>query len=441
LSKGKLPFAIKWYWLHNAAGNVAKPVFCIADDSLSENAFEVHQVYGMGLTQDVTDFGWLVITKTRNCNDTFYDWFAENVVLDFIDSVRAKTNLPLGADGKPMHCFIACDGEYIQIKAFQKPVVLAALLLRNIHLGKGPASLSQGTQASDKSKMFKASKKRLKFIEATDYKDDQLRFNLKAIFDARQAAGNTMSNGKIEQFVDGIQRVIYAIKTTLTPEIVKQGYRDIGMFPVNFRATMANCTKNVGLEQLNVMENKLEEGAVLMGTHGEITEPEMTNMGIINVTAGKDKNERSMHRMRAVVMNDGHMVGKWLQYTASRNESNAAQAQRQAISANPNIAAERQALRDLRAAEILRRSNMTQQEKNAEAAEKRRNTIAAKKAAAAAAIAIQQPVQQQVQAAIPADDENQQLEGENGGDSDDDYLFGEDEMDLIRGIGGADDDT
>ena len=101
--------------------------------------------------------------------------------------------------------------------------------------------------------MFKASKKRLKFIEATDYKDDQLRLNLEAIFRGCQSAGNTMSNGKFDQFVDGIQRVIYAIKTTLTPEIVKQGYRDIGMYPVNFRATMANCTVNVGLEQQTII--------------------------------------------------------------------------------------------------------------------------------------------------------------------------------------------
>ena len=333
-----------------------------------------------------------------------------------------------------MACFIACDGEYIQIKAFQKPAVLDALQRRYIHLGKGPASLSQGTQASDKSKMFKASKKRLKFIEATDYKDDQLRFNLMAIFTARQAAGNTMSNGKIEQFVDGIQRVIYAIKTTLTPEIVKQGYRDIGMFPVDFRATMANCTKNVGLEQQTIMESKLEEGAVLMGTHGEITETQMTTMGIVNVTTGKDKNERSMHRMRAVVMNDGHMVNKWLQYLASRNESNAAQAQRQAISANPNIAAERQALRELRAAEIVRRSNMTQEQKNAEAAQKRRNTIAARKAAAAANIAIQQPVQQHVQAAIPIDDENVNVGQQHVDDSDDDDLFDQDGIDEFVGL-------
>ena len=215
---------------------------------------------------------------------------------------------------------------------------------------------------------------------------------------------------------------------------MKQGYRDIGMFPVDFRATMANCTKNVGLEQQTIMESKLEEGAVLMGTHGEITETQMTTMGIVNVTTGKDKNERSMHRMRAVVMNDGHMVNKWLQYLASRNESNAAQAQRQAISANPNIAAERQALRELRAAEIVRRSNMTQEQKNAEAAQKRRNTIAARKAAAAANIAIQQPVQQHVQAAIPIDDENVNVGQQHVDDSDDDDLFDQDGIDEFVGL-------
>lgn len=439
-SKGTLPFAVKWYWLHNAAGNTAKPVLCIADDSLSENAFEVHQVFGMGVTQDPSDFGWLVITKTRNCNDKFYDWFADNVVLDFIDKIRTATNLPLGADGKPMHCFIACDGEYIQIKAFQSGRILEQLAVRDIHLGKSPASLSHATQSSDKSMMFKASKKRLKFIEATDYKDDQLRFNLVFIFDNRRQQGSAtaMTTAKVAQFVDGIQRVMYAIKTTLTPEIVKQGYRDIGMWPLDFRLTLSNCTRQISLIQQTTMEDRLVDGAMLMGTNGEITESDMDGMSIINVNTGKDKDSRAMHRMRAVVMNDPHMVTKWKNYTDARKVQLDAQAARAIVTANPNVQAERAALREHRIAEKARRDSMTAEERNAEASAKRKATLALKRAAkaaaeaaqaAAAAIANPQPRLQQlpVQAAIL-----EQLE--QGGNDDDSIrseatsLFDPDEM-------------
>jgi hypothetical protein len=120
-----LPHAIKWYWLHNAAGQVAHPVFCIADDSLAEDAFEFYQVFGLGVSMSPGDYGWLIITKTRNGNDKFYNWFATHVVFEFVDTIYASVGGGLwGSDGEKMPVFIACDGEYIQIKAFQDSEIL-----------------------------------------------------------------------------------------------------------------------------------------------------------------------------------------------------------------------------------------------------------------------------------------------------------------------------
>jgi transposase len=73
-SSGELPIAIKYYHLHNAAGDVAKPVFCIADDTLGDHDLEWYLVPGLGLSTDPeANYGILAITKTRNCNDEFFN--------------------------------------------------------------------------------------------------------------------------------------------------------------------------------------------------------------------------------------------------------------------------------------------------------------------------------------------------------------------------------
>ena len=108
LSEGGLGFAIKYYHFHNANGDVAPAVFIIADDTMGLKDFFFEEVVGLSHTQLVDATGYLVFTKTRNCNDAFYRWYAHYIVVPFVelcrDSHRCKNS-----DLTPMRAFVISD--------------------------------------------------------------------------------------------------------------------------------------------------------------------------------------------------------------------------------------------------------------------------------------------------------------------------------------------
>jgi hypothetical protein len=89
-SSGGLDFTIKHYHINNAAGFTGIPVFNIADPTMDESAFDVRQIPGLGTSQDQQNYGYLCFTKTRACNEVFYRWFAQNVLVSFVDESRTE---------------------------------------------------------------------------------------------------------------------------------------------------------------------------------------------------------------------------------------------------------------------------------------------------------------------------------------------------------------
>ncbi len=87
-SNGGLDFAIKYYHVNNAAGYTSPPVFNIADPNMSEEDFIFYQIPGLGTNREQCNFGWLCFTKTRACNEKFYDWFAKTVLVPFVEESR-----------------------------------------------------------------------------------------------------------------------------------------------------------------------------------------------------------------------------------------------------------------------------------------------------------------------------------------------------------------
>ena len=83
-----LNFAIKLYHLHNAMGCCAKPIFIIADSSKSESYLLYFRTDGLGSTTGSEAGGWLVFTKPRACNHSFYRWFGKDIVVNFIESCK-----------------------------------------------------------------------------------------------------------------------------------------------------------------------------------------------------------------------------------------------------------------------------------------------------------------------------------------------------------------
>lgn len=93
-SSGDTCIFIKLYHYHNAFGTIAAPVYVIADNTLSEGAFEVYPVKGLSRHGgDGNGLGYVCFTKTRAANDEFYKWFNDFVVIPFILQIREDNDM------------------------------------------------------------------------------------------------------------------------------------------------------------------------------------------------------------------------------------------------------------------------------------------------------------------------------------------------------------
>jgi hypothetical protein len=88
VSSGNLDFTIKLYHCHHAGGSCAEPVYVIADDSMEAEDFVARRIMGLSSNNQQGSYGWLCFTKTRACNNAFYEWFGETIVCSFIEFTR-----------------------------------------------------------------------------------------------------------------------------------------------------------------------------------------------------------------------------------------------------------------------------------------------------------------------------------------------------------------
>jgi hypothetical protein len=299
LSAGGLGFAIKYYHFHNAAGDMAPLVLIVADDTMEEGEFFVQEVAGLSHTQLVDSTGFLVFTKTRNCNAAFYRWYAHNVVAPFVLKCRAAYGNQK-PDGTLMRAFVVCDGEPSQIQVFQEGFILQLMAEALIDFGKSPASCSAITQASDD--FFKASKKKLVRIREADYIHPGLNKRLQDLMLGRKTMDGEqrLSSGKRSLICNSLQQVVYSIQHVLTPEIVKAGYRRIGQFPVSFVTTMSRCTRLISGRDLDNMREQLAAMVEIFRTTGILTEDQMDAANILSVL------------MTRPAMVDLRMIGRYI---------------------------------------------------------------------------------------------------------------------------------
>lgn len=389
--------------------------------------FYFEEVVGLSHTQLVATTGYLIFTKTRNCNAAFYRWYAHNIVASFVDACRTSHECK-NVDGSPMRAFVVCDGEPSQIQVFQEGFFLDCMRENLIDFGKSPASCSAITQSSDDSDFFKASKKKLVRIRETDYKCQGLNTRLHNIISSRVEADGQMrfTSAKKILIVNALQQAVYSIKHVLTPEIVKQGYKRIGQFPVNFRASIGRCTRQVTARDMNVMEQALPAMVEIFRTTGKVTEAQMDAVGIPSVDAestnSKPKDERALHQRRSVIMNSVDCIAQYRAQVDRRAAEPARRAllieQREAArEVRQRKADEARGRKDLKDAEKQRRANLTPQELKDEDKAKR----LARKLAKLGAI---QPIFEPVAPfpdAIDYDDDD--IPGDN--------LFNDDEIDDI----------
>lgn len=341
-SNGTMAIAVKMFHCHNAAGYSTKPVFVIADDEMGEEEFKVFLVRGLGNNNVNRSNGWLCFTKTRACNRAFYRWFATEIVCKFVKKSRDSQPLKPNED---FHAFVTCDGEARQLEAFMEDDIRTLLDTENIILAKIPASCSGISQPSDVSDFFKASKKRLEYLprslrdnsvvkarpNMTVEEEDELEQQIGEYPDAdiveqldqilKETSFTSDKKGKI---IDALQRIAWVIRTTLTLDMVRQGYQRVGWVPKpSLRKAMGKCTKALSTEEYNNLEEHWQELASCYIQKGELTETDMDKVGIVGGTTGrnkKPKNDRPLHQQRAVMINHPFCVTKYLEYKARKEE-------------------------------------------------------------------------------------------------------------------------
>lgn len=426
-SSGGLGVSIKYYHFHNAAGEAAPAVYVIADESFSEGEFFVLPIIGLGNSTEVGSKGYLCWCKTRNCNDSFYRWYAKEIVVPFVQRVR-EVHQEKNDDGTDMRAFVMCDGEESQIRVFQELAIRQLFRDNLIDFGKTPASCSAILQSSDVSMFFKATKQVLKNIQTQPYKSAILERNLKTAFvHCRQRNGPDtvagMSSAMESKIINGLQQIVFVIHKELCPDIIKKGYIECGQdAPISlddngqltyqkYEQCIRKCTRLLATAEVETMREHFEHFVGIMRQRGKITEAEMDEKGIPNYnhhdTDKKPKDQRALHKQRATVMNADDVVQQFIDYQQLRTTHRLQMEQRRA--ARAATAGQREAAKLAREAEKRRRQGLTDEEKRAEANAKRRATAERKR--------LERLEQQNQQHQLPQ--QQQQPEHPDGGDSDD----------------------
>jgi hypothetical protein len=287
-----------------------------------------------------------------------------------------------------------CDGEEAQIRVFQEEEIRALFTENRIDFGKTPASCSGILQSSDISMFFKSTKQVLKTVHTEQYNSAILERNLKTAFAAyrllRESLPSAFTSAVESKVIDALQQIVYTIHRTLNPHVVINGYIDCGQdapigLDTNGQPTMAKydvciqkCTKQLTLDEVAVMREHFQHFVSVMREHGKITEAEMDAKGIPNYNNddhdNKPKDQRALHKQRAVVMNAQETVAQFIDYVQRRDAERLARDARRAERAAG--AEERAAAKEVRLAEKRRWNSLSAEEKKAESNAKRQATMA-----------------------------------------------------------------
>lgn len=297
---------------------------------MSDGDFFVLPIVGLGNSTEVGSLGYLCWCKTRNGNDKFYLWFAKTIVIPFVKKVR-DVHQPLNEDGSPMRAFVMCDGEESQIRVFQEEEIRELLTENMVDFGKTPASCSAILQSSDVSMFFKSTKQVLKSIQDQPYGSNILRANLKTAFiNYRSQRTSGLSTAMESKIVDALQQISYTIHKALNPDIIKKGYSDCGQdAPISldlngletyakYDTCIQKCKRKLTIAETQIMRDNLPHFVGIMRQRGKITEAEMDERQIPNYnnfdSDRKPKDQRALHKQRAVVMNADEVVSQFIDY-------------------------------------------------------------------------------------------------------------------------------
>jgi len=304
-----LDMAIKLVQFGASDGTSHDPVIIVADDSMAEGAFRATPIVGMCSNSGVGAKGWLIHSKTRAGNSAFYNWYAKTVVIPYFIATRAANGFDVNVPG-----MVSCDGEAIVLSAFQEAEIIELFKEHNIDGLKFSASGSALFQPWDLTKFF-ANAKREAANPNNNHANPQLEARLKAAFAKHILESPPGNCTKLKQqqsrLIDGILKIVYAIKVSLTHRIAISGFEKAGFIldPTlsdyeQFRTFFSTCTAaGISRQYMQHLWTLMPKFYAEFEREGQLTDAFMTKMGVpITVEDGRlARDMMVLWRQRAVI--------------------------------------------------------------------------------------------------------------------------------------------
>ena len=305
-ARGLVSFFIKYYLLIFADGTQAAPIYVVADKMMGDEDFDVYEVMGIGIGTDIGSKGYVVFCKTRCGNKGFYRWLNDHFLLPM---VQLKKEL-YGDDAGDLIWF-QLDGEPVQISVYNVPDVLASLKANNIVIGKPSGSTTEITQPCDNSNLFKGPKTSLKNINDSDVMDEvYMLTRLESVVKAHEVkCGTKFPPAHKTMFSRGLLRVHMALQNCMRPRMIKEAFRNCGIWPLDPVKILSNCKTFMTNVEVNHIVQAIPQLAIIMKRRGYLIESDYDKANIRNNT-DTNKDNLTMCRQRSCILTAKDLIAR-----------------------------------------------------------------------------------------------------------------------------------
>jgi hypothetical protein len=361
------------------------PVYVVADNNMPSDKVDVHVVNGLGNTVGGSDNkAYLVFCHTKCCNEAFFKWFDDEILLPYVRNTKRDYALPDSAQTLFFH-----DGEAVQLKGMFNPEMIEKFRVENVHALKIAASTSQFGNPLDQDPFLAAKGINKSFkrnsLPEQSWLEDQISVTISAHFTRFPASGgNVWSAQKKKAHIIGLIRVQAVVRRALTEDTIRKSFATLGIYPYSHDIIMKNFQKFVKFEELLTSDelNRHRELVPKLSSHfrrnGEIFDDVFREYGI-----GKDediKDQLVLWRRRCVLLTALDVIQREDERTKRKAEEAVEKEQRKKSRAQAQATA--QAAKAQRAIDAE-----TRKAQKAEARLKKADEAAAKKAEKARASA------------------------------------------------------